>query len=267
MSTRWPPSADLGGASEPRRSDAQTSELATAAPAADPGCRRSRTLGNTTGNIERIMRMNDRADALTIEAEGDVSRVYWLGYDTPDLNNTSVIHNYRSMDGRDPYADFMQGLRATHETDHGHLVAMGHSYGTTIIGEAAKSHQLPVDDIVVAGSPGMHVDSASELMADPRHVWAGAGPSDPVSNSGVLLAPLEASTTFGTPLREFADGLHGPSPTTAQFGANSWVADTPGHTHYWDDDTESLMNQTRVLAGTYNQTTLHRGTIPETTWR
>ncbi|WP_260418525.1 alpha/beta hydrolase family protein [Actinoplanes octamycinicus] len=48
----------------------------------------------------------------------------------------------------------MQWLRVTQETDHWHLVAMGHSYGSTIVGGAAKSHQLPVDDIVVAGSPG-----------------------------------------------------------------------------------------------------------------
>jgi hypothetical protein len=227
------------------------------------------TLGNTSGNIDRIIKMNNAADALTREAAGDVSTVYWLGYDAPDLDNASVLQNERSMAGRDPYLNFMHGLRGTHETDGGHLVAMGHSYGSTVVGEAAKTNQLPVDDIVVAGSPGMHVDSASDLMADPKHVWAGASTSDPVAHSGALL-DSNSDLVDSSPLKEFvetkADDLHGVAPDTASFGGNSWKADTPGHTHYWDDNSESLQNQSRVLAGVYNKVTLNNGTPPEN-WR
>ncbi|MFI1995056.1 alpha/beta hydrolase [Actinoplanes sp. NPDC020271] len=229
----------------------------------------STTLDSTSGNIERIMKMNNAADALTRESSGDVSTVYWLGYDAPDLDNASVFENERSMAGRDPYLDFMQGLRATHETDGGHLVAMGHSYGSTVVGEAAKTHQLPVDDIVVAGSPGMHVDSASDLMVDPKHVWAGASASDPVAHSGAWL-DSNSDLVDSSPLKEFAettaDDLHGVAPDTPSFGANSWKADTHGHTHYWDDNSESLQNQSRVLAGVYNKVTLNNGTPPEN-WR
>jgi hypothetical protein len=125
-------------------------------------------------NMDRVIDINQAADVLTEGRAGDVSTVYWLGYDAPDLDNFSVLENERTMSARDPYLNFMQGLRATHEGEPGHLVAMGHSYGTTPIGEAARTGMLPVDDIVVAGSPGMHVDNAGQLMDDPRHVWAGA---------------------------------------------------------------------------------------------
>ncbi|BCY09473.1 alpha/beta hydrolase [Actinoplanes sp. L3-i22] len=225
-------------------------------------------------NIGRIMAMNSRADALTPWRAGDVSTVYWLGYDAPDLNNTSVAFNDRSLAGRDPYLSYMQSLRVTHESDVGHLVAIGHSYGTTVIGEAAKSGQLPVDDIVTAGSPGMHVNSASDLMADPRHVWAGASTGDPVARASAAepwdtlgAAVVNPIAPLAVPFVEVAaDDLHGVAPTDPGFGGNNWTADTNGHTHYWDPDSESLNNQSRVLAGAYDQTTLNSGERPEN-WR
>ncbi|AEV82004.1 hypothetical protein ACWT_0988 [Actinoplanes sp. SE50] len=227
--------------------------------------------GSTLDNLDRIMKMNDVADSITRDRSGDISTIYWLGYDAPEFPpaNLSVVANFRSIAGRDPYIDFMQGLRATHESGDGHLVAMGHSYGTTVLGEAAKTHRLPVDDIVTAGSPGMHVGSANDLMADPRHLWAGASDSDPV-------ARLEAYTVSGdstvdsSPLTELANKIadddHGLAPSDPSFGGNVWKADTSGHTHYWDDNSESLNNQSRVLAGAYDQVTYNSGSIPEN-WR
>ncbi|GAA4595709.1 hypothetical protein BJY16_001767 [Actinoplanes octamycinicus] len=230
-------------------------------------------------NIDRIMAINSRADALTPERSGDVSTVYWLGYDAPDLNNVSVTQNDRSMAGRDPYLNYMQSLRVTHDSDVGHLVAMGHSYGTTIVGEAAKTGQLPVDDIVVAGSPGMHVGSVSDLNMEPRHVWAGASDSDPVAKAAAaqpwdyVAAPLlfPVAGPAAVPLVEaYADHLHGMAPTDPHFGAYNWKADTSGHTNYWDPDSESLKNQARVLAGVYNKVTpasVNTGNLPPENWR
>ncbi|GLW32991.1 alpha/beta hydrolase [Actinoplanes regularis] len=230
----------------------------------------STTLGSTAGNVERIVDMNIAADKLTRYQADDVSTVYWLGYDAPDVDNLSVLGNDRSVAGQDPYLNFMQGLRATHESDVGHLVAMGHSYGSTVVGEAAKTGNLPVDDIVVAGSPGMHVDSASQLMNDPRHVWAGASDSDPVARAGAWL-DSNNEVMDSSPLIEFAetkaDATHGLAPSDAAFGGNVWKADTPGHTHYWDNGSESLNNQARVLAGAYNKvTSAVSGQVPED-WR
>ncbi|MBO3741499.1 hypothetical protein J5X75_28720 [Actinoplanes sp. NEAU-H7] len=227
--------------------------------------------GSMDGNIDRVMRINAAADRLTDGRSGDVSTVYWLGYDAPDLDNTSVLGNSRSESGRDPYLGFMNGLRATHEGDPTHLVAMGHSYGSTVIGEAAATGNLPADDIVVAGSPGMHVDSADRLLDDPRHVWAGASDSDPVADTPMistsdrialgLTNPSLGLTAWG--LESAADASHGAAPTTDGFGANTWKADTDGHTGYWEPASDSLNNQARVLAGRYDRVTLENGEAPE----
>ncbi|GLY06838.1 alpha/beta hydrolase [Actinoplanes sp. NBRC 101535] len=228
--------------------------------------------GSMDDNMLRMKSLNESADALTRDRQGDVSTVYWLGYDAPDLDNVSVLQEDRSKAGRDPYLGFVQGLRATHEGEPGHLVAMGHSYGTTVVGEAAKTGGLPVDDIVVAGSPGMHVAGAGDLMADPRHVWAGASGTDPVAEAGNARpwSGIAAGIAFGAagPIvlagAEYGlDELHGIAPTDASFGGNNWVADTDGHTSYWDAGSESLSNQARILAGQYDLVTLNSGERPE----
>ncbi|GGN44020.1 hypothetical protein FHR83_008016 [Actinoplanes campanulatus] len=227
--------------------------------------------GDMDTNLDRMIQMNREADRLTGGRGGDVSTVYWLGYDAPDLDNPSVLSEDRSVAGRDPYLNFMNGLRATHEGDPAHLVAMGHSYGSTVVGEAARTGGLPVDDIVVAGSPGMHVDDASQLHGDSRHVWAGASSTDPVADAK-FLAPWDkimvgaASPVAGVALwgaETAADGTHGDAPTSPGFGANNWVADTGGHTSYWNQGSDSLKNQARILAGMYSQTTLNSGERPE----
>ncbi len=56
----------------------------------------------------------------------------------------------------------MDSLRSTHEGHPTHLTAMGHSYGSTVVGEAAKTGGLPGDDIIVQGSPGMHASEIGE---------------------------------------------------------------------------------------------------------
>ena len=59
-------------------------------------------------------------------------------------------------------------MYAAHEGDPGHLIAMGHSYGSTVVAEAAATDRLKVDDIAVVGSPGTTAGSAVVNMTDPR---------------------------------------------------------------------------------------------------
>ncbi|MEU2684145.1 alpha/beta hydrolase [Streptomyces hygroscopicus] len=74
----------------------------------------------------------------------------------------------------------LDGNRAAHEAgtgNHAHTTVIGHSYGSTVIGDATKSHTsydphggaLPVDDIIAAGSPGMRVGHASDLGIGSDH--------------------------------------------------------------------------------------------------
>ncbi|MEV4346802.1 alpha/beta hydrolase [Actinoplanes sp. NPDC049596] len=218
--------------------------------------------GNTVGNVERMQQLNLAADRHTLGEAGDVSTVYWLGYDAPDLNNLSVAMEGRSEQGGPRYLNFMEGMRATHDAGPSHLVAMGHSYGSTVVAEAALTKQLPVDDILVQGSPGMHTEHAADLMADPRHVWAGSAGNDPVAETSNVTKWTQFAPIVGPFIGDAYDDGHGVSPHEASFGANEYRVDTSGHTHYWEPNSESLDNQARVLAGQYSFTTRVHGDPP-----
>jgi hypothetical protein len=225
--------------------------------------------GATADNVDRMTALNEAANAYV--GPGDtVSTVDWLGYDAPELG--SVAFEERSKAGGPAYLNFVDSLRSTHEGDPSHLTAMGHSYGSTVVGEAAKTGGLPVDDIIVQGSPGMHVDHASDLHIDPAHVWAGASDTDPVSGTkGVHKGLVVGGAILGGPLGplvgdwvgdKYADG-HSGSPHYAEFGANKYHVDTPLHTSYWERGSESLNNQGAIIAGDYEAVGLDHGTKPE----
>jgi uncharacterized protein YukE len=218
------------------------------------------TLDSTRGNVNRVINLQQAADAMTPEA-GDVSTVMWLGYDAPELD-ASVAMEERSRQGSGPLSQFVSGLRATHEAGDYHVTAMGHSYGSTVVGEAALSGRLQADDIVTAGSPGTHADNAGQLMADPRHVWAGSADDDPVSKPEVVGKWAVGVPIVGPFIAEgYADG-HGISPHEPGFGANQYVVDTSGHSAYWTPGSQSLQNQAAVIVGRYSLAGLEHGQAP-----
>jgi hypothetical protein len=155
----------------------------------------------------------------------------------------------------------MQSLRATHDGDL-HLTAMGHSYGSTVVAEAALTGRLPVDDIVTAGSPGMHTDNASHLMRDPHHVWAGSASNDPVSQTSNVAKWTNLIPFAGPLISEAYDDGHGPSPHYDGFGANRYHVDTSGHSDYWRADSVSLRNQAAIVVGDYDLVSLDHGQAP-----
>ncbi|MEV1286338.1 alpha/beta hydrolase [Micromonospora sp. NPDC049679] len=219
------------------------------------------TLDSTRGNVDRVLHLQEAADRLT-PGQGEVATVMWLGYDAPELDH-SVVTGERSRQGAEPLSQFVGGLRATHGDGSYHVTAVGHSYGSTVVGEAALSGRLPVDDIVTAGSPGTHAEHAGDLMTDPRHVWAGSAEDDPVSN------PVEHHGKYldfipivGPFLDDAEDDGHGPSPHYDDFGANRYVVDTSGHSDYWNPGSESIENQARVIVGKYSRTGLEHGQAP-----
>jgi Alpha/beta hydrolase len=201
-------------------------------------------LGDIGGDMNRVNNLQDAADLLT-PAANDVSVIYWLGYDTP--GTLDALSYGASKDGAKAFTPFVDGLRSTHQpsVDGYHVTAVGHSYGSTVIAESALSGNLHVDDIVTAGSPGMHTDHAADLHIDPRHVWGGLADGDPVGGAG-------GSVWW----------VHGEEPTDEDFGDNRYVVDTEGHSAYWTPNTESLANQAAIVVGRYNQVTLEYGSPP-----
>jgi hypothetical protein len=227
------------------------------------------TLDSTRGNVQRVLHLQEAADRLTLQPN-DVSTVMWLGYDAPEVD-TSVITSERSRAGAGPLSQFIGGLRATHEGSDYHVTAVGHSYGSTVVGEAALRGGFAVDDIVTAGSPGMHTDRASNLHIDPAHVWAGSAPDDPVSNPGGHAGWVQAgaAVAFGPAgvvaaplLPALEDHSHGPSPQYPSFGANWYVTDTSGHSAYWDPGSKSILNQADIVVGQYGLVGLNHGQRP-----
>jgi hypothetical protein len=151
------------------------------------------------------------------------------------------------------------------------MTALGHSYGSLLVGEAAKQPGgIPVNDIVFIGSPGVSVDHANQLNIDPAHVWAGAAANDPVpqlpgtwdaaeSGGANLVNSLAGLNAFkdltGADVRvsgaDAQDGHFGLNPALSEFGAKAFyvapgdptpdaglgiiAGQMPAHSQYWED--------------------------------
>ncbi|WP_019870272.1 alpha/beta hydrolase [Salinispora oceanensis] len=222
-------------------------------------------LDDISGLIRRADRLQDAAFELE-PATSDVAVVAWLGYDTPSLDTDifSAAFDSKSEAGAKALDGFVNGLHSSHDGTSSHVTVIGHSYGSTVLGEAASTGDgLAADDIIAVGSPGMRVDNASEFNVDAQHVWAGAAADDtfvarPEENARYLLgAPIVGGWLAAT-----AVGIHGPAPHNAEFGGNVVQIDTPGHSGYWENGSQSLRSQAAVILGHYQAAVLESGSAP-----
>ncbi|WP_223160763.1 alpha/beta hydrolase, partial [Salinispora cortesiana] len=167
------------------------------------------------------------------------SAVYWYGYDAPDeILPDAGLDSY--AEGGGPVLDtFQSGLRATH--DGGippHNTVLGHSYGSTVIGHAARgSDSFDADTVVFVGSPGVGVDHASELTGvRPDQVWATTAKHDIIGR--------------------VPDWVHGNDPSELDFGARVFASD-PGnpddeaatHSAYWNPNNIARKNIALIDTG------------------
>ncbi|MEU5430651.1 alpha/beta hydrolase [Streptomyces olivoreticuli] len=199
--------------------------------------------------------------------------IVWLGYDAPQ--SADVMGKGRAEAGAPAYQSFLQGTRATNENPNAHVTAIGHSYGSLTLGTATqRSGGLPVDDIVLVGSPGTGVDKAEDLGVGKDHVYVGAAQNDLVTwlpskrNASDLtfggLPQLVGRYAADTILGRDDDNLwFGRDPADKGFGAHRFkVADgpvplldgeglTPAHSNYFNPkkDKQSADNIAAVVAG------------------
>jgi len=202
--------------------------------------------------IDRVGNLQQAAIGLRPDPD-QVSSIVWLDYDAPEDAKVkwnwwkgfaaselgSITSSDRSEAGAPRLDSFVNGLRA--QSPDNHLTVIAHSYGTAVVGDAARSGDgLAVDDIVAVGSPGMHVDSADDLQLDPGHVWA-------------LQASGDSIPGFGQVGHGGWSGDNGlTTPGESAFGANILEAGDGGHSDYWVTDSEPLRNQARVVVGSYD---------------
>ncbi|MDG3015829.1 alpha/beta hydrolase [Speluncibacter jeojiensis] len=140
-------------------------------------------IGHDMDRSERMLKQ-----AIKSGAPGDSSVITWYGYNAPQ----SVIPDA----ARQTYADaaapeldsFQNGLRASHLGAPSYNVVLGHSYGTTVIGDAAShGHTLDANQVVLLASPGTTVDHANQLSLTGipssqvgDHIWSTKAANDPV---------------------------------------------------------------------------------------
>ncbi|MFF1417405.1 alpha/beta hydrolase [Streptomyces sp. NPDC058280] len=212
----------------------------------------STDLGGIGDNLNKSDNLWKTSSSL---APGDeVSTITWFDYDAPD-NIPEATHDKYAEKAGPAFRDFLDGNQTAHQYATGttaHTTAIGHSYGSTVIGDAAKSGTwtdgpLAADDVLVAGSPGMQADRAADLGIKPDHMWAmGAGGLDNVVREGGRGMGLGDNWTI---------------PTDESFGGNVMQSDAGDHSAYWDMDgngnaSVSLKNQARVIVGDYKGVTL-----------
>ncbi|MFJ9035730.1 alpha/beta hydrolase [Streptomyces sp. NPDC102406] len=209
-------------------------------------------LANAHGDIGRMSALWRSANQQS--PSQSTSTITWIGYDAPDEIPNATVKHY-AEDAAGPLNQFMDGVQtAQGGPDTSHTTLIGHSYGSTTVGAAAKADgHIAADDILVAGSPGMLVGGADKLDVGSDHVWAEGARDDPVPALGKrFLAGSEmgVSTWHHIP---YNAGYIQNIPTDEAFGAHRMAVDTSGHSGYWDEGSTSLQNQANVVVGRYNR--------------
>ncbi|MEU9108216.1 alpha/beta hydrolase [Streptomyces xanthophaeus] len=237
-----------------------------------------------------------RARDTAIGARGHDSSsasIVWLGYDAPQLpadkplDNLAVMSEDHARAGAPAYNQFMAGISATNENADPHVTAVGHSYGSLTVGQAAQLNGgIPgADDIILVGSPGTGAQHADQLNVGKEHVYVGASDHDPVSmlpnktesggmlrgaGGGLLTGGIPGAIVGGTVGYLVGDAVtndnqiyFGMDPANKDFGANRFlVQDGPkmiiegsgpmdAHSNYFNPnkDPDSSDNIALIIAG------------------
>lgn len=175
----------------------------------------------------------------------------WVGYDAPDNWYDAGLRepDMARAGGRALAAD-TNALAVTHRGAPTHLTVVGHSYGSTVVADAA-TYGMHTDDAVLVGSPGTDLaHSATDFHLPPGgHLYVGAASGDAVTWSpGRVTGPGLIGLNFG--------GL-GNDPAEDGYGSTRFKAEVPGnsanpfydHMHYFDEGSESLFSIADVVSG------------------
>ncbi|BDH09229.1 alpha/beta hydrolase [Streptomyces hygroscopicus] len=192
------------------------------------------------GRSDRLWEQSHR-----LAPDKSVSTITWFDYDAPDEIPDATSDEYAAK-GASRLQQFLEGNRTAHQyatNESGHTTVIGHSYGSTLIGDTAKVANwketgVPADDILVAGSPGMQASHVADLGIDPVRMWAmGGGTDDLLVRYGGSLTGL---------------GGNGVIPTDRAFGGHVLESDAGDHSAFWDEGSISLGNQAAITTGRYD---------------
>ncbi|MFB9850619.1 alpha/beta hydrolase [Micromonospora andamanensis] len=211
-------------------------------------------LGDATGELGRAARVLARCAEL---APGEqTSAVLWLDYDAPDFLHEAAGDGQARAAGEALHR-FQEGLRATHDGPPGRQTVLGHSYGSLVVGTAARDHGLAADALVFVGSPGVGVAHAADLGLPPGQVWASTAPDDVIRLARPPEELARRAALGASPIGTIAGWLAGPGdelwfgrdPAEPGFGGRTFPSGRYGHTGYWHPDNPALDGMARVVLG------------------
>ncbi|MGC4803744.1 alpha/beta hydrolase [Micromonospora sp. DT233] len=209
-------------------------------------------LADATGELGRAGRVQARCAGLDPTAA--TAAVLWLDYDAPDFLHEAVLPG-QARDAGPALHRFQEGLRATHDGPPARQTVLGHSYGSLVVGSAARDHGLAADALVFVGSPGVGVDRADALRLPSGEVWASTASNDAIRLPPAPdelprrmvrgLSPLTAVLTG----RDDHELWFGHDPADPGFGGRTFPSGRYGHTGYWDPANPALDGMARVVLG------------------
>jgi hypothetical protein len=199
-------------------------------------------LASFDGELTRAARVAARATEVSPAAS--TSAVLWLDYDAPDFVDEAASPRQASA-AAPTLSRFQEGLRTTHQGPAAHQTVVGHSYGSLVVGKAATAtgRGLAADDVVFVGSPGVGVDSATQLRVPAGHVWSSTSRSDVIQYAAISPHGLADELTrralgFSGPERHL---WFGENPSDPSFGARVFTSQPDGgHLGYWDPGSPAL---------------------------
>lgn len=211
-------------------------------------------LHDATGELGRAARVLARCAELAPGTQ--TSAVLWLDYDAPDFLHEAAWDGQARAAGEALHR-FQEGLRATHDDPPGRQTVLGHSYGSLVVGTAARDHGLAADALVFVGSPGVGVQHAADLGLPPDRVWASTAPDDVIRltrppDELARRAALGASpvgTIVGWLAGSGDERWFGRDPAEPGFGGRTFPSGRYGHTGYWHPDNPALDGMARVVLG------------------
>ncbi|MFI7219030.1 alpha/beta hydrolase [Micromonospora maritima] len=211
-------------------------------------------LADAPAELGRAARVLERCH--TIGPGAETAALLWLDYDAPDLL-TDAAGARRAEDAGPALHRFQEGLRATHEGPPARQTVLGHSYGSVVVGTAARDHGLGADALVFVGSPGVGVDHAAELRMPAGQVWAATASDDVIRMARPPDELARRALLAGTPLGPALAALDphpgrlwfGADPSGPGFGGRRFPSGPHGHTGYWDPDNPALDGMARIVLG------------------
>ncbi|WP_328342944.1 alpha/beta hydrolase [Micromonospora sp. NBC_00421] len=211
-------------------------------------------LADVPGELSRAARVQARC---TVIAPGEeTAAVLWLDYDAPDFL-PEASSPAQARDAGPALHRFQEGLRATHDGPAARQTVLGHSYGSLVVGSAARDHGLAADALAFVGSPGVGVDRAGALGLPPDRVWSSTArddvialvepPRDLAGRAVLATSPLASAAWLLRP--DDHQLWFGHDPSDPGFGGRTFPSSRDGHTGYWEPDNPALDGMARIVLG------------------